>query len=187
VRRIGVRVRTGKVWRGDLYQRSVLAHPMEFIHGGDHVLEVLDDVSHQHRVKMIAGKRPRYDIQVMDHVDLYSRIDVNVQGAFDSLRTASEVEDTSASGIGFRTFASPYNGRIRKSIMAQFSFTASRRYPCVPLFEATRFTRRRPSETGYSPVAACNLLRNRTLKMRFALRIPITLRISSGAKNSKGR
>ena len=65
---VGKGICTGEMRHRNLHPGTVPADPMNFLHRGDDIVQVLDDIVGQNFVEGTIGKRPRTTIQIMRDV-----------------------------------------------------------------------------------------------------------------------
>src|SRR5579872_4025577 len=70
-------------WRG---------HAMKFLHGGDHVRDMLDDMDGAHARERIVAKRIRKAVEIADDVGAAARIPVDADGAGIFVDAAADVQ-----------------------------------------------------------------------------------------------
>ena len=78
MRWIGKSVCAGEVWNRDSYHRAILAHSVDLFHRLHNIVQMFDDVVCKNFAKIIGSKRPRSDIQVVDHIGVGIRNHINV-------------------------------------------------------------------------------------------------------------
>src|SRR5580704_14878750 len=87
---VGVGIPARKMRDCNANDGPIPAHPMNFLHGGYDVVQVLDDVVGMALIELVVRKRPGPVVQIMDNVRVGGRHEIDIDGVVLLLLAASE-------------------------------------------------------------------------------------------------